>query len=29
MLAHVESSVGCLPAILFASAIQSDESEPK
>src|SRR6266550_7256314 len=27
--AQFENLVGCLPAILFASAIRSDESEPK
>jgi len=27
--AHVEKLVGCLPAVLFASAIRSSESEPK
>src|SRR6202020_2657104 len=27
--AHVEKLVGCRPAILFASAIRSCESEPK
>src|SRR5258708_35825493 len=27
--AHAANLVGCAPAILFASAIRSDESEPK
>ena len=27
--AHVDNLVGCRPAILFASAIRSDESEPR